>query len=98
MFTSDKKPSYSVGDQIRIHIQLYDGHGKRLRVGGDRMQVRIFEDAVNASARGHILDHMNGTYTAVVKCSWSGQPSIEIYFDVPRPLIRVYYHFFRTVC
>ena len=86
-----------MGDTIRVRIDLYDGYGVPRQTGGDQLRVRIFETALKASASGYILDHMNGSYTAIVKCLWAGKPTILVYISYTREAVRALYHVRRTV-
>ena len=70
---------YRVGDVVKLHVKLYEPDCTIRSTGGDMLRVRIFEDELNASASGHVLDHSNGSYTVEVKCLWTGTPTIQVY-------------------
>ena len=63
----------------------------RKRKGGDRLEVRIVNDQLKASAAGHVIDYDDGTYTAVVDALWPGKHNITVTLTFRRELIRAVY-------
>ncbi|XP_066497983.1 NXPE family member 3-like [Hoplias malabaricus] len=70
--------NYSVGDVITVLITARDGQGNLKTHGGDFFQTRLFNDELKASVFGEVVDHGNGTYTAIFKLLWAGQAKVAV--------------------
>ncbi|XP_067675797.1 NXPE family member 3-like [Haliotis asinina] len=89
-----KRKSYSLGDLIQVHIDLYDSQGKRKKTGGDFLRVWMEDTKNSNSVSGQVFDHNNGSYTAVVKAVWVGHGTIRAFIATRREEIVYYYKIF----
>ena len=78
-------------------MTLRELNGNLRTRGGDKLQVRIMNTALDAFAPGYVTDHDNGSYTAVVPALWPGQSIISIHLQYPRELIRAFFYTKRQV-
>ena len=95
-FTADRK-TYSVGEAIELTITLRTGSNKNRTRGGDQLRVRIYNNIFEAFAPGYVIDHNNGTYTAVVWTHWPGKQMISVTLAYRREAVRAMYYIRKKV-
>ncbi|PWA14640.1 hypothetical protein CCH79_00014332 [Gambusia affinis] len=81
--------SWHVGDQLEVLIKISDFHGRPRETGGDLFYARLQNRAVFAGAAGKVLDHRNGSYTAVFSLLWDGNAEVEVSLVHPSEAITV---------
>ncbi|XP_035985627.1 NXPE family member 3-like [Fundulus heteroclitus] len=69
---------WHVGDQLEVLIQMNDFNGRPKKFGGDVLFARLHSHAVHAGVVGKVLDHCNGSYTAVFPLLWEGSAQVEV--------------------
>ncbi|XP_072046528.1 NXPE family member 3-like [Amphiura filiformis] len=73
------KQTYKRCDQLEIGIEARDSINRPKSTGGDYFWVWIHNDKLNASsAADEIVDHNNGSYTALVTLYWEGAVEINV--------------------
>ncbi|XP_035985519.1 NXPE family member 3 isoform X2 [Fundulus heteroclitus] len=70
--------SWHVGDQLEVLIQINDFNGRPKKSGGDVLFARLHNPTVRAGVVGNVLDHHNGSYTAVFSLLWEGSAQVEV--------------------
>ncbi|KAL3861106.1 hypothetical protein ACJMK2_007178 [Sinanodonta woodiana] len=83
----NQKQSYRLGEEIRVHVDLYDGYGHKRTIGGDMVRVWMRETTLNASAAARVRDNGNGSYTATLITFWLGAPEIKVVLIHPKEVI-----------
>jgi hypothetical protein len=91
VYLADSTSSYTIGDTIRVNIQLFSGYNKIRTIGGDHIRVWMREESKKASGCGSVVDHDNGTYTASLFALWAGEPEVVVSLVYPREVIRYLY-------
>ncbi|XP_049585028.1 NXPE family member 3 isoform X2 [Syngnathus scovelli] len=76
--TSKIKPSWYVGDQLEVQIQLRDFKGQPKRYGGDLLLARLHSPKYEAGVAGQVLDHENGLYTVRFPLLWEGSAQVDV--------------------
>uniref|UniRef100_A0A3Q2QTU0 Neurexophilin and PC-esterase domain family member 3 n=1 Tax=Fundulus heteroclitus TaxID=8078 RepID=A0A3Q2QTU0_FUNHE len=61
-----------VGDQLEVLIEIYDFHGRPKKSGGDFLLARLHNPYIYAGVAGQVLDHRNGSYSAIFSLPWEG--------------------------
>ncbi|KAM9824578.1 NXPE family member 3-like [Neosynchiropus ocellatus] len=69
---------WHVGDQIKVWIKMKDFLGNPKKTGGDFMIARLHNPVLRAGVTGKIVDHLNGSYTAVFPLLWNGSAEVEV--------------------
>ncbi|XP_065807420.1 NXPE family member 4-like isoform X2 [Labrus bergylta] len=67
-----------VGDQLEVMIKMYDFQGNPKKSGGDAIVARLHNRALEAGVAGRVVDHLNGSYSAVFPLLWEGSAQVEI--------------------
>jgi hypothetical protein len=80
-----------IGDSINVTIVLYSGYRERRTIGGDYLRVWMAEPSKKAISCAHIIDHNNGSYSAILKALWVGTPDLVISLVNAREAIRAMY-------
>uniref|UniRef100_A0A096M8J4 Neurexophilin and PC-esterase domain family member 3 n=1 Tax=Poecilia formosa TaxID=48698 RepID=A0A096M8J4_POEFO len=70
--------SWHGGDQLEVFIKMYDFRGRPKKSGGDFLLARLHNPALFAGVAGQVLDHRNGSYTAVFSLLWEGDAQVEV--------------------
>ncbi|XP_046325608.2 NXPE family member 4-like isoform X2 [Haliotis rufescens] len=89
------QPSYSLGEQIKVQIDLFDRDGNRKSTGGDHLRVWMEDPKTSASVSGEVFDHNDGSYTGVFKATWAGQAAIRVFIATRREELALYYRMFK---
>ncbi|KAM6962016.1 NXPE family member 3-like [Tautogolabrus adspersus] len=59
-------------------IQMYDFQGNPKKSGGDVLLARLHNRALQAGVAGRVVDHLNGSYSAVFPLLWEGSAQVEV--------------------
>ncbi|KAM6979872.1 NXPE family member 3-like [Aplochiton taeniatus] len=78
-----------VGDQLEVMIDMYDFHGRHRPHGGDFLVARLHSPTLLAGVAGQVLDHGNGSYSAVFPLLWEGSAQVEVTLIHPYEAILV---------
>ncbi|XP_049891947.1 NXPE family member 3-like isoform X2 [Epinephelus moara] len=68
---------WHVGDQLEVMIKMSDFHGHPKKHGGDFLLARLHNLKLGAGVAGQVLDHLNGSYSAVFSLPWEGDAQVE---------------------
>ncbi|XP_030283365.1 NXPE family member 3-like isoform X2 [Sparus aurata] len=69
---------WHVGDQLEALVQMHDFQGRPKLYGGDFLLARLHSPELGAGVAGKVLDHRNGSYSAVFPLLWVGSAQVEI--------------------
>ncbi|KAM4523257.1 NXPE family member 3-like isoform 1-T2 [Fundulus diaphanus] len=78
-----------VGDQLEVLIEIYDFHGRPKKSGGDFLLARLHNPYIYAGVAGQVLDHRNGSYSAIFSLPWEGLAQVEVILVHPSEGITV---------
>lgn len=70
--------SWHVGDELEVLINICDFHGQPKKSGGDVILARLYDPTLSAGVAGQVLDHRNGSYSAVFSLLWEGNAQVEV--------------------
>ncbi|XP_072176384.1 NXPE family member 3-like [Diadema setosum] len=88
-----KHREFQVCDQLELVIQARNGLNQTKSYGGDYFRARIFTKnqtfAASSSTDGEVIDHDNGTYSALFTLKWSGVVNIEVTLVHPSEAVHV---------
>ncbi|MEQ2226661.1 hypothetical protein ILYODFUR_029634, partial [Ilyodon furcidens] len=73
----NREKTWHIGDQVEVLIQMNDFRGRPKKSGGDVLFARLHNPTVHAGVMGKVLDHRNGSYTAVFSLLWEGSAQVE---------------------
>ncbi|XP_029969196.1 NXPE family member 3-like [Salarias fasciatus] len=79
--------SWLVGDQLEVLIKMFDFKGHPKNHGGDFLLARLHNRTLEAGVAGQVVDHLNGTYSAVFLLPWEGKSQVEITLVNPNEAI-----------
>ncbi|XP_059182356.1 NXPE family member 3-like [Centropristis striata] len=80
---------WHVGDQLEVMIKMSDFHGRPKKSGGDFLVARLHNQKLGAGVVGKVVDHHNGSYSAVFSLLWEGDAQVEVMLVHPREAIQV---------
>nr|XP_033470759.1 NXPE family member 3-like [Epinephelus lanceolatus] len=80
---------WHVGDQLEVMIKMSDFHGHPKKYGGDFLLARLRNLKLGAGVAGQVLDHLNGSYSAVFSLPWEGDAQVEVTMVHPSEAITV---------
>lgn len=69
---------WRVGDELRVRIQVNDYNGNPKKAGGDFIMARLHNRELGAGVVGQVLDHLNGTFSAIFPLLWNGAAEVEV--------------------
>ncbi|XP_029902318.1 NXPE family member 3-like [Myripristis murdjan] len=69
---------WHVGDELEALIQIGDFQGHPKQYGGDLVIARLHDPTLSAGVAGRVVDHLNGSYTAVFPLLWEGRAQVEV--------------------
>ncbi|XP_029902331.1 NXPE family member 3-like [Myripristis murdjan] len=69
---------WHVGDELEALIQIGNFQGRPKHFGGDLVIARLHDPELLAGVAGRVVDHLNGSYTAVFPLLWEGQAQVEV--------------------
>lgn len=64
---------------------MKDFQGRPKKFGGDVLLARLHSPTIGAGVAGEVVDHLNGSYTAVFFLLWKGSAQVQV--------IKKIYHF-----
>uniref|UniRef100_A0A8C5G116 NXPE family member 3-like n=1 Tax=Gouania willdenowi TaxID=441366 RepID=A0A8C5G116_GOUWI len=67
---------WSIGDQLEVRIIMKDYYCHPKTSGGDALLARLRNEALDAGVSGQVVDHLNGSYTAVFPLVWEGRVTL----------------------
>ncbi|CAK6974778.1 NXPE family member 3-like [Scomber scombrus] len=80
---------WHVGDQLEVMIKMYDFQGRPKKFGGDFLLARLHNQSLGAGVAGQVLDHLNGSYSAVFPLLWEGIAQVEVILVHPSEAVTV---------
>uniref|UniRef100_A0A668AY72 Neurexophilin and PC-esterase domain family member 3 n=1 Tax=Myripristis murdjan TaxID=586833 RepID=A0A668AY72_9TELE len=89
--TSDPAHSTFTILPVRLEalIQIRDFQGRPKHFGGDLVIARLHDRTLGAGVAGRVVDHLNGSYTAVFPLLWEGRAQVEVTLVHPSEAISV---------
>ncbi|XP_072176382.1 NXPE family member 3-like [Diadema setosum] len=88
-----KHREFQVCDQLELVIQARNGLNQTKSYGGDYFRARILTKnqtfAASSSTDGEVIDHDNGTYSALFTLKWDGFVNIEVTLVHPSEAVHV---------
>ncbi|XP_078021781.1 NXPE family member 3-like isoform X2 [Epinephelus lanceolatus] len=69
---------WRVGDQLEVMIKISDFKGRPKKSGGDFLLARLNNPNLAAGVAGQVVDHLNGSYSAVLSLLWEGRAQVEV--------------------
>ncbi|KAF3855813.1 hypothetical protein F7725_016536 [Dissostichus mawsoni] len=69
---------WQIGDQLRVMIEMSDFKGRPKTSGGDFLLARLHNSKLQAGVVGKVVDHLNGSYSAVFSLVWEGHAVVEV--------------------
>ncbi|KAK9525446.1 hypothetical protein VZT92_016153 [Zoarces viviparus] len=73
-----KGGQWHVGDQLEVMIQTSDFQGRPKKSGGDFLLASLHNRKLEAGVAGQVVDHLNGSYSAVFSLLWEGDTQVEV--------------------
>ncbi|XP_078021451.1 NXPE family member 3-like isoform X1 [Epinephelus lanceolatus] len=80
---------WHVGDQLEVMITMSDFHGHLKKSGGDFLLARLHNMKLVAGVAGQVVDHLNGSYSAVFSLPWEGDAQVKVMLVHPNEAITV---------
>ncbi|KAK9525493.1 hypothetical protein VZT92_016191 [Zoarces viviparus] len=84
-----KGGQWHVGDQLEVMIQTSDFQGRPKKSGGDFLLASLHNRKLEAGVAGQVVDHLNGSYSAVFSLPWEGDAQVEVTLVHPGEAISV---------
>ncbi|XP_042341840.1 NXPE family member 3-like [Plectropomus leopardus] len=69
---------WRVGDQLAVMISISDFNDRPKKSGGDFLLARLHSPKLVAGVAGQVVDHLNGSYSAVFTLLWEGDMNVEV--------------------
>lgn len=66
------------GDRLEVLINLKDFRGLPKTSGGDVLLARMNDSVLGAGVAGQVVDHLNGSYSAIFSLLWEGSAQVEV--------------------
>ncbi|CAB1333970.1 unnamed protein product [Coregonus sp. 'balchen'] len=83
------KREWHVGDQLEALVHMHDFQGRPKSYGGDFLLARLHSPKLGAGVVGQVLDHRNGTYSAIFPLLWQGSAQVEVTLVHPSEAVHV---------
>ncbi|XP_041738451.1 NXPE family member 3 isoform X2 [Coregonus clupeaformis] len=80
---------WHVGDQLEALVLMKDFQGRPKSHGGDFLLARLHSPELEAGVAGHVLDHRNGTYSAIFPLLWEGSVWVDVTLVHPSEAVPV---------
>ncbi|XP_042367600.1 NXPE family member 3-like [Plectropomus leopardus] len=80
---------WRVGDQLEVMIKISDFQGRPKKFGGDFLLARLHNLKLGAGVAGQVVDHLNGSYSAVFSLLWEGEAYVQVMMVHPTEAIPV---------
>ncbi|XP_028297526.1 NXPE family member 3-like, partial [Gouania willdenowi] len=78
-----------IGDQLEVSIIIKDFYCHPKTSGGDVLLASLKNRDLQAGVSGQVVDHLNGSYTAVFPLVWEGQADVEVTLVHPSEAVTV---------
>ncbi|XP_030218639.1 NXPE family member 3-like [Gadus morhua] len=75
---SKGQKEWHVGDQLEALVHMHDFQGSPKRYGGDFLVARLHSPDFGAGLAGKVVDHLNGSYSALFPLLWGGSAQVQI--------------------
>ncbi|XP_031587481.1 NXPE family member 3-like [Oreochromis aureus] len=69
---------WRIGDKLEVLINMKDFQGRPKKFGGDVLLARLHSPTIGAGVAGKVVDHLNGSYTAVFFLLWKGSAQVQV--------------------
>uniref|UniRef100_A0A3P9LQG6 NXPE C-terminal domain-containing protein n=1 Tax=Oryzias latipes TaxID=8090 RepID=A0A3P9LQG6_ORYLA len=69
---------WHVGDELEVVIKMFNFHGKPKKYGGDFLLARLHSPSLLAGVAGKVVDHLNGSYSALFPLLWEGNVQVQV--------------------
>ncbi|XP_062415818.1 NXPE family member 3-like [Pungitius pungitius] len=89
IFPGRKGGQWHVGDQLEVMIQTFDFQGHPKKSGGDFLTASLHNRKLEAGVAGQVVDHLNGSYSAVFSLLWEGDARVEVTLVHPGEAVTV---------
>uniref|UniRef100_A0A4W5LWD1 Neurexophilin and PC-esterase domain family, member 3 n=1 Tax=Hucho hucho TaxID=62062 RepID=A0A4W5LWD1_9TELE len=86
---AEGRREWHVGDQLEALVHMYDFQGRPKSYGGDFLLARLHSSNLGAGVAGQVLDHRNGTYSAIFPLLWQGSAQVEMTLVHPSEAVHV---------
>ncbi|KAM9328476.1 NXPE family member 3-like [Pholidichthys leucotaenia] len=83
------RTQWYIGDQLEVMIKMYDCQGHPKTSGGDLLFARLHNPKLGTGVAGQVVDHLNGSYSAVFSLLWEGSAQVEVTLIHPSEAITV---------
>ncbi|KAM9334511.1 NXPE family member 3-like [Symphorus nematophorus] len=80
---------WHVGDRLEVMIKMYDFQSRPKKSGGDVLLARLHNPTLGAGVVGQVVDHLNGSYSAVFSLLWEGSAQVEVTLVHPSEAVTV---------
>ncbi|XP_035537001.1 NXPE family member 3-like [Morone saxatilis] len=80
---------WQIGDQLKVMINMCDFQGRPKKSGGDVILARLHNTTLGAGVVGQVVDHLNGSYSAVFSLLWKGRAQVEVTLVHPSEAVTV---------
>ncbi|KAM9309586.1 NXPE family member 3-like isoform 2-T3 [Pholidichthys leucotaenia] len=84
-----KGGQWYIGDQLEVTIKMCDFRGHAKTSGGDVLLARLHNPKLGAGVAGQVVDHLNGSYSAVFSLLWEGRAQVQVTLVHPSEAITV---------
>lgn len=73
-----REGQWQIGDNLEALIKIYDFMGRPKKYGGDVLLAQLHNPTLGAGVAGQVVDHLNGSYSAVFSLLWEGSAQVEV--------------------
>ncbi|XP_059211264.1 NXPE family member 3-like [Centropristis striata] len=80
---------WHVGDQLEVLIKMSDFQDRPKKFGGDFLLAQLRNQELGAGVAGQVVDHLNGSYSAVFSLLWEGDAQVQVMLVHPSEAIPV---------
>ncbi|XP_070572724.1 NXPE family member 3-like [Ptychodera flava] len=87
VFLYEDKAKYKIGDFVHVVIEAHDKYGGKRSKGGDFFEPVMFNEKLQKSTAGRVVDYGNGTYSVYFYAAWQGAAFINITLAFTREAI-----------
>ncbi|XP_070546891.1 NXPE family member 3-like [Ptychodera flava] len=87
VYLYEGKAKYEIGDFVHVVIEGLDKYGGKRRKGGDFFEPVMFNEKLQKSTAGRVVDYGNGTYSVYFYAAWQGTAAINITLAFTREAI-----------
>ncbi|XP_077985266.1 NXPE family member 3-like [Glandiceps talaboti] len=81
------KTEFKTGDYIHIVIEAVDNNGRKRHRGGDFFEPVMYNQKLEKSTAGRVVDYGNGTYSVYFYAAWQGTADFNINLAFTREAI-----------